>query len=1073
MSGPDTATEVPKPRKKRSIWRWGLWALLIALILAIILALFIWLNRYSLIEEVTEDLLLEQGIEAELSIDSISSTQAILKNVRLTDSLADDKSVIFMADKITADYDWREALKGRVDKIVFSKPQAFLTLDENGKIINGWLAPKGEGDGGELAVPPKGIIIQDGTFTLGSPFGDAVAKVEATYFAQDDFTAKLDIAPTQFSYQDWRMAGGGQLDIALKGNNPKVEMDVSLSSLEHPVIDASDLLMRGTMRPEISGEHIKVTGDLDFEFGSLVTAQVLSGAGRLNWDGDVERDPSRKHPLAVSGTWSSAAADVKLPDPARRKGLAETLSLSETLLKTPIAQNFSRELTRIIAKLLERSDIEASGQIELGADGLEVSLSAPAVMRGDKTVLRLEQTDGAPLYNFSRSDQDLRLALHAGLSQPVGLTFRNVDLVAPTQNGWTPDGITGFSADISTKDTWQGRGLEGRAARLAPFKAGVVYKGGPKNSNSPRNLLFTGGINYDGAVPGGYVTKLTTSGRMNMDLRGSAMSVTFKPENNTPILISKIETSTEWRGEDVSATLLSETPIFKRDSLKAEMSAELSNVNLIAIDRTDSKNLDMSFDNMSVSGELKGESQSWDILGQRAKITSEDMPGPGTVITTPEARIQVQRDSAESPMQFYMAAPEADVKTQLVTATGIRVEVAGEPSKYVLHYSPGEVDEGRVKFEGDALPRLPMTGVVNFADGAFIGTATTTLPLADDAPIEIAYRFKDGAGTADVNIPELRFLPKGLQPQYLVSALKGKIADVEGLVEANIKLAFAAGQPLQSSGTAKIIDMNFGTLPGPLTGVNTEMSFSNMFPLQSQGRQTLKVDKFDAGFPLENGAIEFEVIPDGVKVYSARWPLGAGFLSLDPFEWLYSNETNRVVMRIENVSIGEFLKDVGDGALTATGDIEGMLPIVMSGIDVQVENGVLWVKNGGVIQYKSEQLESISELDGTNERAVAAIRAGNYRDAAFEALKNFEYKELRVEIDGALDGPIDVYLKADGKNDDVLGGQPFLFNINLQGELLNILRSFNSNAQIKNELARKGLLNDLDISESDQQEYFE
>ena len=142
MSGPDTATEVPKPRKKRSIWRWGLWALLIALILAIILALFIWLNRYSLIEEVTEDLLLEQGIEAELSIDSISSTQAILKNVRLTDSLADDKSVIFMADKITADYDWREALKGRVDKIVFSKPQAFLTLDENGKIINGWLAPK-------------------------------------------------------------------------------------------------------------------------------------------------------------------------------------------------------------------------------------------------------------------------------------------------------------------------------------------------------------------------------------------------------------------------------------------------------------------------------------------------------------------------------------------------------------------------------------------------------------------------------------------------------------------------------------------------------------------------------------------------------------------------------------------------------------------------------------------------------------------------------------------------------------------------------------------------------------------
>jgi len=96
---------------------------------------------------------------------------------------------------------------------------------------------------------------------------------------------------------------------------------------------------------------------------------------------------------------------------------------------------------------------------------------------------------------------------------------------------------------------------------------------------------------------------------------------------------------------------------------------------------------------------------------------------------------------------------------------------------------------------------------------------------------------------------------------------------------------------------------------------------------------------------------------------------------------------------------------------------------------VKVEKGELYVRDGGVIQYKSEQLDSISELDGTNEKAVAAMRAGNYRDAAFEALKNFEYQELRVKIDGALDGPIDVFLKADGKNEDVLGGQPFLFNI--------------------------------------------
>jgi len=1053
MSAPDAERKVPKSRKKRSIWRWLLWALLIILILMLILAAFIWLNRFSLLEEAAEDLLLDQGIKAELSIESVSKTQTVLKNVRLADSSSGDDTAFFKADKITADYEWREALKGRVDKIVFLKPQAQLNLDEKGQIIDGWLPPKGESDGGEAVLPSKGIIIENGTFTLGSPFGDAIAQVDAEYFTRDDFTAKLDIAPTKFSYGDWRMAGDGQLNVEFKEDNPKIEVDFRLSTLEHPVIDASDLHMRGNMEPEFSGEHIKVNGDLDFEFGSLVTAQILAGAGQFKWEGRAERNPSQPHPLTLSGTWSSAASDVVLPDPARRKSLAETLSLSETLLKAPIAQNFSSELTHRMTSLLERSDIEAAGRIELGTDGLAVSFLGPATLQGDQTALRLEQTDWAPVYSFSREDEELRLAFHASLTEPAGLTFREADLVAPTQNGWQLDGITRFSADIITSGIWRGKDLEGRGARLAPFKAEAVYKGG----KGPRNLLLSGGVDYDGTVPGGYVTELKTSGRMTMDLIGRSMSVRFKPDNNRPILISKIETATEWRGEEVSATLLSEAPIYTRQGDSSQMSAKLSDVSLIAIDTTNTKNLGMTFETMKVSGELKGERQSWDIVGQTAKICSEDMPGPGTVITTPEARIQVQREDMESPIEFYMAAPVANAKTQLVNAVGIRIEAAGEPDKYVLRYSPGEAGEGRVKFAGDALPRLPMTGLVNFAEGAFEGTATTMLPLADDTPIDIAYRFKDGQGTADVDIAELRFLPKGLQPQYLVSALKGKIAEVDGLVQAKIKLAFAAGQPLQSSGTAKIIDMSFGTLPGPLTGVNTEMQFSNMFPLQSQGRQRLTVDKFDPGFPLENGVIEFKMIPDGVKVYSARWPLGEGFLSLDPFEWLYSNEVNRVVMRIENVSIGEFLKDVGDGALTATGNIEGTLPIVMSGVDVRVEDGEFWVKDGGVIQYKSKQLESISELDGTNERAVAAIRAGNYRDAAFEALKDFRYQELRVKIDGALDGPIDVFIKADGKNEDVLGGQPFLFNINLQGELLNILRSFNTNAQIKSELARRGL----------------
>ncbi|MDB2437320.1 YdbH domain-containing protein [Hellea sp.] len=1064
MSVADTALEEKKPRKRWSIWRWLFWIVFGLVLLVLIVAAYLWVNRYDLLEKTARDLLSEQGIQAEMSIQSISKTQAVLKNVKLIDTSSDDKTPFFSAQKITTDYAWRDALEGRVDKIVFTRPKARITLDKTGKIIDGWLPPQGEGGSSGTTLPPQGIIIKDGNFTITSPFGKAETQVDATYFAPDNFKALIDIAPTRVSYGDWNLAGGGKADIRLQGENQKLDVDISLSSLEHPAVDAKALRIKGQLVPTLSDTALKVEGDLKFNFDSLVTAQLVTGAGSMRWDGLITHKKEEPHPLGMSGTWSADITDATLPDPARRQDLAKTLSLSEALLNAPVAQNFSAGLTRELTGLLTRSNIDAEGRLELNPTGLAVSLSGPANLRADKTTLRLDPIEGAPLYKFSRSDETLNLVFHAGLTEPAGLTFRQADILAPSTNGWQLDGINRFSANISTSKTWRSNGLLGQGARLAPFKSDVVYNGG----EGPRNIVFSGGVNYDGTVPGGYATGLVTAGRMSMDLRGDNLDVRYAPKDAAPIRLDKLATDTDWRGENISATLLSDTPIFMRRGNSSEMSAAMADVSLLAIDRTNTKNLDMSFKGMKVAGELSGDTQNWDILGQNAKILSEDMPGPGTVITTPEARIQVQRDGETNPIQFFMAAPKADVTTQLVTATAISVEAAGAPDEYVLRYSPGAEGKGRVKFAGDALPRLPMTGAVNFADGAFDGTARTTLPLTDDTPIDISYRFKDGQGTADVDIPDLVFTPKGLQPQYLVSALKGKIAEVQGRVQANIKLAFAAGQPLQSSGTAKIIDMNFGTLPGPLTGMSTEMRFSNMFPLQSEGRQTLTMTRFDPGFPLENGTIEFEIIPDGVKVYSARWPLGDGFFSLDPFEWLYSNKVNRVVMRIENVSIGEFLKDVGDGAINATGNLEGTLPIVLSGVDVKVENGELFVKDGGRIQYQSKQLNSISQLDGTDERAVQAIRKGNYRDAAFEALKDFQYDELRVTIDGPLDGAIGVNLKFDGKNGKVLGGQPFRFDINLQGELLNILRSFNTNAQIKSELARRGLTKEEEIPDLEQ-----
>ena len=74
---------------------------------------------------------------------------------------------------------------------------------------------------------------------------------------------------------------------------------------------------------------------------------------------------------------------------------------------------------------------------------------------------------------------------------------------------------------------------------------------------------------------------------------------------------------------------------------------------------------------------------------------------------------------------------------------------------------------GLVKFIGDALPPLPMTGTVDYKNAAFTGIARTNLPYGEETAIDVTYHFANGAGSAEVDIPELIFTPNGLQPQNL------------------------------------------------------------------------------------------------------------------------------------------------------------------------------------------------------------------------------------------------------------------------------------------------------------------
>jgi hypothetical protein len=345
-----------------------------------------------------------------------------------------------------------------------------------------------------------------------------------------------------------------------------------------------------------------------------------------------------------------------------------------------------------------------------------------------------------------------------------------------------------------------------------------------------------------------------------------------------------------------------------------------------------------------------------------------------------------------------------------------------------------DYDAARFIFADPALPEIPMAGQTRLIAGRWSGESIARLPEDPDTPIDVTFSFENGVGTADINIAALQFTPGKLQPQKLVSALRGKIGDVEGAVSTSIQLGFGEGRPLTSSGRTVIDNLNFGTLPGPIKGLSAALDFTSMFPLETSGRQIVRLQSFDPGFPLQNGEIEFELLQGAMKIHRAEWPAAGGRIYIEPLTWSFAAEENKAVLVLDNIPIQDMIKRQQSEKFEITGAVSGRLPVSVSGVNVEVEGGKLSVPGGGVIRLKT----AATDIAGAQNIGVGG---------AFDALKNFQYKSLEADINGPLDGLVRLQAIFAGFNEDVYNGQPFEFDVELEGELFNLIRELNPETQ--------------------------
>lgn len=1029
-------------KRRYGVWRLLRWALIVFILGVLGFVIYGWMNRYALLENTLSDILKERGFETAFQIASIDRTQAIIKNVSAASKNSDgDYETFLKAKSLTLNYQWREALNGNVDGVILEQPEFFVEIDTNGDLISPIL-PESPTPDVPLVLPKNGVQANDARLTLKNAGGILEISGDIDFLTFNKFKADLDLQSGDFAFQNFAADLSGPVQISRENDALSIETDVFASQSTFKDLKLSAVQLASKLDVQTDSLSILATGPLKVSFKDLKLPDYHLSDAVLGWSGTTQitrATPDAKWSVStLGGEWQATVEDARISSDTRRLAFADLLSLNTVLSKTPMVKNFSAPPNLMAKRILNSAKLKGAGTLDVSSEGYILGLNQPFVAKGVKDTVILSPAATTPALRFLAQEARLKAAMDIKIEGPVALELPRFSLEALSSDGLRLDGVATVASGLRLPQSWTGVTEAGRPAVLRPLQADIRYVA----TDAERRFNLTGPIAYDGDVPGGYVEGLKANGVTQVIATQTRVETQFVPKAGTEIEIAAFDNPTAWRGEALTFKIAPSGALYILKNSAGRLTTDLSEVSGNWVDTDLGRHIDLNVASVSVTGTLAEDLQNWRLNAMDAKVVSPDVPATGSETFAPEAALVVRLRPDTAP-EFSLETKQTNVITETVTATNMTLFVKGTPERFTVDYS-----DGRAKFATDDLPDLPFSGSVvfdvgvesiNSAGGKWTGNARTFLPKAEQTAIDVDYTYENGVGLADVRIEDLVFKPGRLQPQNLVSALRGKISQVSGAVSARINLRFTPDAPLQSSGNVSVKNMSLGTLTGPFAGINTELTFNSMFPLESQGRQKMTAQLFDPGFPLENGSFEFEIIPDGIRLYSANWPLGGGMISVDPTDWIYNAPKNQVTMRLSDISMQSLTDSLGKKNFQVTGIVEGVMPVVIEGVQTNVVDGYLRVKNGGIIRFETPQTE-------------AAAAKNEIAEMAFTALKEFEYKKLEARLDGPLDGNMIVQLEFDGKNDEVLGGAVFAWDVTVEGELVNIARSFspeNMNATYK------------------------
>jgi len=205
--------------------------------------------------------------------------------------------------------------------------------------------------------------------------------------------------------------------------------------------------------------------------------------------------------------------------------------------------------------------------------------------------------------------------------------------------------------------------------------------------------------------------------------------------------------------------------------------------------------------------------------------------------------------------------------------------------------------------------------------------------------------------------------------------------------------------------------------------------------LESSKSSEIKLNTVDSGVTISNIKLQLAAttssrgsLPRMVVRQTQGGILGGTFIA-DDMVYDPNLSKNSVLIKVSDLDLAEVVKTQQLENITATGRLDGRLPVEITKDGINIADGSLTNQiRGGTIRY-------------TPKNVTSQLKQDRITGLTLDALKDFRYSDLQANVSYQPDGALTINLEMKGVSPEIDKKRPVVLNINTEQNLVSLLKS--------------------------------